>query len=208
VWDSHPLTLGATPQQLYIDGIAQLSDPIVVSKPSTFQRVPSVPDWDNAAKAAVEYEGLPPLLPEDKKGKDETVVFERVRGVWNHDSGELKHNDVVENGVVVVKNGKITCVGSSKRCTTPDLLSTSTVVDLAHGTLSPGFISYGAPLGLQEIQAEASTNDGEVLDPFSKGGIPSIAGGDALVVSAVDGLSFVGRDALCVYSFVSLRLRR
>ncbi|KAG9086281.1 hypothetical protein FRC06_003164, partial [Ceratobasidium sp. 370] len=199
VWDSHPLTLGATPQQLYIDGIAQLSDPVVVTKPSTFQRVPSVPDWDNAAKAAVEYEGLPPLLPE--KRASEVVVFERVSEVWSHESGVLKQASLEDGGVVVVANGRIKCVGSSSRCTTPSLLASETtrVVDLAHGTLSPGLISYGAPLGLEEIQAEASTNDGRVPDPFAKGGVPNVAGGDGLVVSAVDGLSFAGRDTLLAY---------
>ncbi|KAF8597515.1 hypothetical protein BDV93DRAFT_479402 [Ceratobasidium sp. AG-I] len=201
VWDSHPLTLGATPQQLYIDGIAQLSDPVVVAKPSTFQRVPATPDWESAAKAAIEYEGLPPLLPKNKKLTEDTVVFERVKGVWDHSSGELVHQAVEHDGVVVVTNGRIECVGPSSRCTSPSLLSapSTRVVDLAHGTLSPGLISYGAPLGLEEISAEASTNDGRVLDPFAKGGIPDVAGGDALVVSAVDGLSFAGRDTLLAY---------
>ncbi|KAG8714759.1 hypothetical protein FRC08_011480 [Ceratobasidium sp. 394] len=199
VWDSHPLTLGATPQQLYIDGISQLSDPVVVSKPSTFQRVPSVPDWGNAPKVAVEYEGLPPLLPEKKAS--EVVVFERVSEVWNHEAGELKQSNLEDGGVVVVTNGKITCVGSSSRCTTRSLLASerTRVVDLAYGTLSPGFISYGAPLGLEEIQAEGSTNDGRVPDPFAKDGVPKVAGGDGLVVSAVDGLSFTGRDTLLAY---------
>ncbi|KAG9076185.1 hypothetical protein FS749_012071, partial [Ceratobasidium sp. UAMH 11750] len=199
VWDSHPLTLGATPQQLYIDGIPQLSDPVVVSKPSTFQRVPSVPDWGNAPKVAVEYEGLPPLLPEKKAS--EVVVFERVSEVWNPEAGELKQSNLENGGVVVVTNGKITCVGPSSRCTTRSLLTSekTRVVDLAYGTLSPGFISYGAPLGLEEIQAEGSTNDGRVPDPFAKDGVPKIAGGDGLVVSAVDGLSFAGRDTLLAY---------
>lgn len=207
VWDSHPLTLGATPQQLYIDGIAQLSDPVVISKPSTFQRVPATPDWDDDAKAAVKYEGLPPLLPESKKLTEETVMFKRVKGVWDHSSGELMHQAMEKDGVVVVTNGRIECVGSSSRCVSPSLLSSPStrVVDLVHGTLSPGFISYGAPLGLEEISAEASTNDGRVLDPFAKDGIPNVAGGDALVVSAVDGLSFAGRDTLCVRLFPRTR---
>lgn len=203
VWDSHPLTLGATPQQLYIDGIAQLEDPVVIAKPSTFQRVPATPNWDNAAKAAVKYEGLPPLLPKDSKLIEETVVFERVKGVWDHSSGELVHQAVEQDGVVVVTKGRIECVGSASHCTNSALLSapSTRIVDLEHGTLSPGLISYGAPLGLEEINQESSTNDGRVLDPFAKGGIPAVAGGDELVVRAVDGLSFAGRDTLCVFPF-------
>ncbi|KAG9118853.1 hypothetical protein FRC07_006429, partial [Ceratobasidium sp. 392] len=193
VWDSHPLTLGATPQQLYIDGIAQLDDPVVVTKPSTFQRVPAVPEWDQAAKDAVRYEGLPPLLPEKKKDKGDVVVFNRVSEVWSQH--EVKMESVGGEGVVVVRDGKVTCVGT---CAVEKEEGVR-VVDLAHGTLSPGFISFGAPLGLEEISAEASTNDGRVPDPFAKGGVPEVAGGDGLVVSAVDGLSFAGRDTLLAY---------
>ncbi|KAG8680359.1 hypothetical protein FRC09_018304, partial [Ceratobasidium sp. 395] len=203
IWDSHPLTLGATPQQLYIDGIAQLSDPVVVTKPSTFQRVPAVPEWDKEAKAAIEYEGLPPLLPEHKASKNDVVIFERVSEVWSHESGKLNSYLVGPDEVVVVMNGEITCAGpsDSEWCATSSLLKdeSTRVVDLAYGTLSPGFISYGAPLGLEEISAEASTNDGRVPDPFAKGGVPTIAGGDEFVASAVDGLSFAGRDTLLAY---------
>ncbi|CAE6466595.1 unnamed protein product [Rhizoctonia solani] len=74
------------------------------------------------------------------------------------------------------------------------------VVDLAYGSLSPGFISFGAPLGLEEIEAESSTNDGRGLDPLFGEGVPEIAGGDELVIRAVDGLSFAGRSTFAPVS--------
>ncbi|QRV94368.1 carbohydrate esterase family 9 protein [Ceratobasidium sp. AG-Ba] len=186
IWDSHPLTLGATPQQLYIDGIAQLDDPVVVAKPSTFQRVPAVPDWDKAAEAAIKYEGLPPLLPEKKTKSGETVVFERVAEVWDHATQQIQN--VNQDGVVVVVDGKITCVGTCAAASYAEAVR----VDLAHGSLAPGLITYGAPLGLEEINQESSTNDGRVPDPLEKG-VPDVAGGEKLVVSAVDGLSLAHR---------------
>ena len=36
IWDSHPLALGATPRQVYIDGIPQLEKPQELNKPSKF----------------------------------------------------------------------------------------------------------------------------------------------------------------------------
>ncbi|ELU40945.1 amidohydrolase [Rhizoctonia solani AG-1 IA] len=197
VWDSHPLTLGATPKQLYIDGIAQLSDPVVVSKPSTFQRIPATPNWGKAPQEAVEYDGLPPLQSNSGKDQSQAVVFTRVKDVWTSSSGELQLQSLPADSVVVVSSGRITCVGSASRCSSS--LSNTKVVDLAHGSLSPGLISFGAPLGLEEISAESSTNDGTVPDPFDENGVPKVAGGDDLVVRAIDGLSFVGPPGGCHY---------
>ncbi|KAF8684214.1 Carbohydrate esterase family 9 protein [Rhizoctonia solani] len=197
VWDSHPLTLGATPKQLYIDGIAQLSDPVVVAKPSTFQRIPATPNWGKAPQEAVEYDGLPPLQSNSGKDQSQAVVFTRVKDVWTSSSGELQLQSLPADSVVVVSSGRITCVGSASRCSSS--LSNTKVVDLAHGSLSPGLISFGAPLGLEEISAESSTNDGTVPDPFDENGVPKVAGGDDLVVRAIDGLSFAGRDTLLAH---------
>ncbi|CAE6420173.1 unnamed protein product [Rhizoctonia solani] len=197
VWDSHPLSLGATPQQLYIDGIAQLSDPVVVPKPSAFQRIPATPNWGNAPEEAIKHDGLPPLQSDSGKDQAQTVVFTRVKNIWSNTSGELKLQSLPAESVVVVSGGRVTCTGSTSRCSTS--LANAKVVDLAHGSLSPGLISFGAPLGLEEIAAESSTNDGRVPDPLSGKGVPEIAGGDELVVRAVDGLSFAGRDTLLAH---------
>ena len=43
IWDSHPLALGATPRQVYIDGIPQLEKPQELNKPSKFQTLPKTP---------------------------------------------------------------------------------------------------------------------------------------------------------------------
>ncbi|CUA74661.1 DNA-directed RNA polymerase II subunit RPB1-B [Rhizoctonia solani] len=198
VWDSHPLSLGATPQQLYIDGIAQLSAPVVVTKPRAFQRIPATPNWGNAAEEAIKHDGLPPLH-QSASGKDQarTVVFTRVKSIWSDISGELKLRSLPAESVVVVSGGRVTCAGSTSRCSTP--LAHAKVVDLAYGSLSPGFISFGAPLGLEEIEAESSTNDGRGLDPLFGEGVPEIAGGDELVIRAVDGLSFAGRSTLLAH---------
>lgn len=59
---------------------------------------------------------------------------------------------------------------------------------------SPGLISYGSPLGLEEIQGEGSTHDGPVFDPLTDS-VPSILAGSELI-KAADGLQFSGRDTL------------
>ncbi|KAF8530567.1 hypothetical protein BU17DRAFT_35761 [Hysterangium stoloniferum] len=205
VWDSHPLALGATPKQVYIDGIAQLKTPYNVEKPGVFQDRPITPNFDKEAAQAIEYEGLPPLRPSKVL---ENIVFTNVNNVWSRvdsgtgiqntfDSAAFSNSLQGRHTVVVVENGRIKCAGSNMTCQTDNLVGFATV-DLQGGSLAPGFITYGAPIGIAEIGQEPSTKDGDVFDVLS-GTIPAVLGGDGAVVVAVDGLQFSTRDALLAY---------
>lgn len=199
IWDSHPLALGATPKQVFIDGIPQLESPVSVEKPKTFQKVPETPNFDKEAADAVRYEGLPPLEP--IKSVQGTVVFINVKslttrgkaGAKSAQSAQSMITESGEPGVVVVQEGKVMCAGAEEICASFFSESEETV-DLQGGTISPGLVSFGSPLGLEEIEAESSTSDGYVYDPFSKG-TPEIAGGDTALIQAADGLTFATRDA-------------
>jgi hypothetical protein len=189
IYDSHPLSLGATPKQVFIDGIPQLKSPHVINKPGALQHAPKVPDFDKEASKAVEYEGLPPLLP--TKHTKRSVLFINVKTLFTAADDTIR-TESYENGSVLVNNGRVVCSG---QCTASH---DAEIVDLQGGSLSPGLVSFGSPLGLQEIEAEPSTNDGAVLDLLTAT-IPKILqGGEGPVISAVDGLSFAGRSALCV----------
>lgn len=101
-----------------------------------------------------------------------------------------------ELGVALVHNGKLVCSSFSLSCG-GDLLASGKAqfVDLAGGWISPGLISFGSVLGLEEIQGEASTSDGYVLDPLLYK-VPDIAGGDNSIIRAADGLQYTTRNAL------------
>lgn len=196
LWDSHPLQLGATPAQVWIDGIAQLTSPVVAEKSQSFQEVPQAPDFGGADKDAVKHDGLPPLEP--KKVRD--VVFTNVRTVWSKEDGVFKPR-VAEGELhtVVVKRGKIECADSSQACLDAARTGNTDIIDLRGGSLAPGLISFGSGLGLVEIASEYSTNDGLVNDPF-QGAVPKILGDDT-AIRAFDGLQFGGRNTLCVGLF-------
>ena len=200
VWDSHPLALGATPAQVFIDGIPQLDAPHVVSKPEAFQELPEVPNFDRETEEAVVFEGLPPLLPE--RASTDVILFTNVNSVILPQRGDLAEvysapSDQV--GVVVVRSGDIICYGAEVTCTLDDLTEGERVrvVDLQGGSISPGLLTYGSPLGLQEIEAEPSTGDGSVFNPLT-GRVPKFLGDDISIVRAVDALQFAGRDSLSV----------
>jgi hypothetical protein len=96
-------------------------------------------------------------------------------------------------------NGTIRCAGTEAQCFTSSFVSDyAEVVDLRGGSIAPGLTTYGSPLGLEEIEAEASTNDGKVYDPLTQK-IPGIIGGPKSLTRAVDGLQFGGRSALLAY---------
>lgn len=197
IWDSHPLALGATPKQVFIDGIAQLISPHNVEKPPSAQRAPKTPDYDKEAANAVKYEGLPPLEPLKTRGG--IVVFTNVSNVWLrspddtiYDAFEAHSNS--GQGVAVVQNGRILCQGMGSDCATL-LTGGHETMDLHAGALQPGLVTVGSSLGIQDIAMESSTTDGIVYNLLA-GDAPVIAGGAGYVPKAADGLMYGTRDAL------------
>lgn len=195
--------MGATPKQVYIDGIPQLESPFTIEKPKKLQEAPKVPNFDKEAEDAIKYEGLPPLLKEKNRLTGD-VLFTNVKSVYTPEGSKITHSqlfhDVVDGKVyppsVLVQRGHIICMG---RCTQEDVTSRAqnvTIIDLEGGALSTGLVSFGAPLGLEEIQEEKSTNDGIVIDPLAAVTPKILDDGEGGVVRAVDGLSFMGRDTL------------
>ncbi|KDQ21358.1 hypothetical protein BOTBODRAFT_25793 [Botryobasidium botryosum FD-172 SS1] len=194
LWDSHPLALCATPAQVWIDGIAQLAAPYVSQKPQMFQDVPNTPNFEKEAAEAVKYDGLPPLKPKEVRD----MVFMNVQTLRTGKGGSHVAASL-SGGMVVVKNGEIECAGSSQDCLAMARAGDMDVIDLHDGSIAPGLISFGTPLGLVEIYAEYSINDGPVADPLNGNRIPSIVGGDNAIIQAHDGLQFGGRDTLLTF---------
>ncbi|CAA7259139.1 unnamed protein product [Cyclocybe aegerita] len=199
IWDSHPLALGATPKQVFIDGIVQLQNPHVKTKPEEFQQVPKTPDFTKQAEDAVKYDGLPPL--ELKESVSDSFIFTNLSSLFLKQGNKIREvfsvSEAGSPGVVVVEKGQVSCFGTSLECQLGRYGSDVQKVDLDGGSITPALISYGSPLGLNHIDQEASTNDGSVYNPLS-GGAPSILG-QGPVIRAVDGLQFSTRDALLAY---------
>ena len=207
VWDSHPLTLGATPQQVYVDGIVQLSNPYPLKKSAALQDLPETPNWDREKNDTVRWDGLPPLTGWKIGGHRGRVRLLNVKSLVGFN--ELSEYDELETvfddtkkhqgRVVVIEEGRITCVQRPvDPCMSAFGSDDEVVLDLQGGSIGPGLTTYGSPLGLVEIREESSTNDGNVLDPLIGGDLPSILakGSERGLVRAADGLLFEGRNTL------------
>lgn len=161
--------------------------------------MPKVPKFDQEAAEAVRHEGLPPLEP--KKRVPGTTVFTNVKSLYRPETRGVRRQAIAQSdaglGVVVVQNGSIVCSGGHQACFVESLLTDRdvAVVNLDGGSVSPGFVSYGSDLGLEEILLEPSTTDGQAPDPLLQR-VPQILGGDSLLLRAADGLQFGTRHAL------------
>ena len=202
IWDSHPLALGATPVQVFVDGIPQLWESVIVPKPQSFQNAPKVPNFDDEAKKAVEYEGLPDLSI-NKDPVEANAIFTNVNSMHVIQDGKVHQlfslQEAAENAIVIVRRGSVVCYGSQDACATYiDDSEDNVIVDLEGGSITPGFVSYGCGLGLEDIILEPSTTDGLLFDPLNKDP-PRVVGGSTSLIRAVDGLQFGTRHALQAY---------
>ncbi|KAG9670364.1 amidohydrolase, partial [Aureobasidium melanogenum] len=146
VWDSDPLSLGAAPVQVWIDGAPQFKDPVELKKPLT---PPIKPDL---------------LLAEDhdEAETDKDIVFTGVTNI--RIPGLALSSEHKGPATVVVSQGKIVCAGS---CDTEARIATkenARTVALRNGYLTRPLTAFGSGLGLQEIMAQPQTHDGSVND--------------------------------------------
>ncbi|KAI0690094.1 carbohydrate esterase family 9 protein [Cytidiella melzeri] len=197
LWDSHPLALGAIPKQVWIDGISQIAKPHSVKKPPTVQEKPQTPNFDKEKQETLEYDGLPPLAPH--KTTHRSVVFTNVSDVVIRQGGSIQEMTTTRFGnAVVVEAGRIICSGIATACEHAVSGHDVEYVNLHGGAIGPGLITFGSPLGLEEIQGEPSTSDGYAFDPLYQE-VPGVIGGSGAIIRAADGLQFRTREALHAY---------
>lgn len=200
---AHPLNIGAAPTHVWIDGVLQVSrDAVPANDDADLLAVPQAPNWDNERSKTIEHEGLPPLTTDTKSG---WVVFRNVTGLFiNSINGEYQNSLRGQtNGqlcTVVVFKGRIVCADFPERCLPPrkDVATQGIdIIDADGGSIWPAMMSYGSPIGIEEIQGEPSTANG---DPFLVNiyatDPPDILESEIPVIRAADALQFQTRNAL------------
>ncbi|KAI0849505.1 hypothetical protein F5Y00DRAFT_235831 [Daldinia vernicosa] len=149
VWDSDPLSVGAAPVQVWIDGTAQFEAPIELEKPFTAPR--------NS-------------MPEAPITEETVIVGDVVfTGVSKSFLPSQQHNSHDGDFTVVISRGKIACVGTCE--TELEMASKSGVkiIHLENGHLTKPFTVFGSLLGLNGIDAEQDTENGGSPEIFSRG---------------------------------------
>lgn len=171
VWDSDPLTVGAAPVQVWIDGAAQFKDPYELKKSDP---EPITPNTNLASElemssvsGSIIFAGISYAYPGLPKGK----------------STKKQH---VGNTSAIFHNGKLVCLGTCAREIEAARSTNAPVVQLENGHLTPPFTAFSTTLGLAEIDSEPDTHDGP---PPSDG-----------ITRATDGLLFGGKQLAHAYA--------
>ncbi|KAK8087381.1 carbohydrate esterase family 9 protein [Apiospora phragmitis] len=154
VWDSDPLSVGAAPVQVWIDGTAQFDDPVELEKPL---RGPIDP------KTTFD---MPTEEPTDVVAD---VVFTGVTTSYLPGlEGSARGSSTGSNNLTVaVSCGKVVCVGAS--CPSKVVGAATRRIHLKDGYLTKPFTAFGSLLGLNAIDAEDSTDNGHSTSQFSRG---------------------------------------
>ncbi|KAJ3939890.1 uncharacterized protein N0V96_009879 [Colletotrichum fioriniae] len=159
VWDSHPLSVGATTVQVYVDGreVLDIKDSI--------QRLKiQVSPTNNVVPEARPY-----ILQEKKRDVCNRATVPGANVLFTGIKSSLLENQLpavtlaVEQGqglALVVSNGRITCLDVESRCWSTIQHDSIVEINLANGYVTPGLVAFGNNLGILDISSEPSTGDG------------------------------------------------
>ncbi|KAF2263032.1 hypothetical protein CC78DRAFT_519114 [Lojkania enalia] len=142
VWDSDPLSAGATPVQVWIDGAPQFQNPVALKKPITPPIEPDLSLAEDSAKHNVEGD----------------LIISGLSQVYLNEVEESF--DTSHQAVAIITNGSLSCIGI---CIDKLILahkSNTPVINLKNGYITPPFTGFGSAIGMIEIDAEEDTHDG------------------------------------------------
>ena len=144
VWDSDPLSVGATPVQVWIDGAPSFKDPIELEKPPTSPIVPNASLGEDIEKT-------------ETKGN---AIITGITHVYLDDSETVYSES--QHAVAIVSHGALSCIGP---CTSELAAQdpSTPIFNLANGYITPPLTAFGSALGVLEIDAEDDTQDGPPL---------------------------------------------
>ncbi|KAL4745888.1 hypothetical protein BDW72DRAFT_210934 [Aspergillus terricola var. indicus] len=165
IWDDHPLQVGATAVEVFIDGRPLLHTDI---QDLTKRLAPtSTKDLGITQEEPV----MRALITTDERkdvcsqiqGAMGPVVLTGIKDVLMDMPGldrDVNSKDT-SNLVLLLEDNKRSCLGLRETCLS-HLQSTDnlTEIRLANGHLTPGLIAVGNNLGIQDIPSEPSTGDG------------------------------------------------
>ncbi|CAG8725565.1 4624_t:CDS:2, partial [Dentiscutata erythropus] len=180
VWDSHPLDLGATPLEVYIDGIPQFNTSSCVLGNDSSKQIPSksIPKSNFTREPA-------------KSQLTSSIVLKNVGKIYVDKNHVIDTTSSTQGDIrVIIKDGIVECIGIN--CTEPDHISSYEVIDLNGGYVLPGFIAVAPSLGLSEIDSESSTSDGKVTAVSNPNDAEKI-------IYAIDGLKLGGKHLEAAY---------
>lgn len=173
VWDAHPLSLGATPMQVFVDGVAQFDeDQVKDSMGATFTSALNGDEPKISSELQVRFE------PEEKyktqicnqvmkPGKNIVITGIRKASVENYPELAKKlsaNKSSIGPYEMIIQDGNVVCLDSSEMCSRDRAAAEAdndhVSIDLKNGHVNTGFTAMTNALGMVEIATDDSTGDG------------------------------------------------
>lgn len=178
VWDSHPLSIGAIPKQVFIDGVATL-DPAKVEASSAHVVVAQGADAHTGAgkpamRATIARDEREKVCSESRDEARGFVISGITRSFLDDFPELLTHGvggaqSAQDNLTMVITDGKVACLGTGADCSAAATTLRGTYdddhvtsIELQNGHLSRGLIAVTSSLGIAEISMIPATGDGIV----------------------------------------------
>ncbi|KAI1861014.1 hypothetical protein JX265_009633 [Neoarthrinium moseri] len=166
VWDSHPLSVGATPQQVFIDGVPTLDSKIVYESTGysmeTSSERPDSPEPIMRLRKSQKESGEFCALA---KRKSQSFVISGIRKSFLDHYSDVAASVSVsgnDNLTLVVERGEISCLGMAEACHREVTAVGNNAINIAlqNGHVLPGLTAVTDTLGIKEIYMEPATGNG------------------------------------------------
>lgn len=166
VWDAHPLEVGATPLQVFVDGQPQLDNDVV--KKSTGQVFDEkLPSTAAQVSPTMRAEGTKDLKASCAKANGvANVIITGIKKTFVDNNSRLAAKDSGSDSLeLIIKNGEVACFGAEDTCQKAKLhvqgVENHVSFSLANGHISRGLTAVTNALGMHEIVTESNSGDGD-----------------------------------------------
>ena len=165
LWDSHPLSIGATPAMVFVDGKYALPDYEPRADPTVTQNTSAKNTREPQMRPMLENEERDKFCQTARNTKNRFIITGVKKSFIESSnlSQSTSSSDSEESMTMILEAGKVVCLGSSEDCVHDK--SMDTIISLKNGHVLPGLTGVSGDLGLVEIAGEEATADGLLLGP-------------------------------------------
>ncbi|GMF91068.1 unnamed protein product [Aspergillus oryzae] len=156
IWDDHPLQVGATPLEVFIDGRAVLGNSdaleLLIHNSSSVES----PDAPAPRPSILEHEKEE--ICSKAHNSRSKILFSGIKKALVDTPTSLEDTSDI---VLLLEDGKAVCLNKRSNCfSTNQDEQNITELSLNEGYITPGLVAFGNNLGIQDIPSEESTGDG------------------------------------------------